>query len=63
MKKIKVGYLPFYIKLYDDKSTKWRVSCVAYMKKLIKMIEDRGFEVVCADEVCRIKPEFAVSYV
>ena len=58
MKKIKVGYLPFYIKLYDDKSTKWRVSCVAYMNKLIKMIEDRGFEVVPADEVCRIKPEF-----
>ncbi|MBP5208331.1 MAG: hypothetical protein J6330_07730 [Clostridia bacterium] len=58
MKKIKVGYLPFYIKLYDDKSSKWRVSCVAYMNKLIKMIEDRGFEVVCADEVCRIKPEF-----
>ena len=49
MKKIKVGYLPFYIKLYDDKSSKWRVSCVAYMNKLIKMIEDRGFEVVCAD--------------
>ena len=58
MKKIKVGYLPFYIKLYDDKSMKWRVSCVAYMNKLIKMIEDRGFEVVPADEVCRIKPEF-----
>ena len=58
MKKIKVGYLPFYIKLYDDKSTKWRVSCVEYMNKLVKMIEDRGFEVVCADEVCRIKPEF-----
>lgn len=58
MKKIKVGYLPFYIKLYDDKSSKWRVSCVAYMNKLIKMIEDRGFEVVCADEICRIKPEF-----
>ncbi len=58
MKKIKVAYLPFYIKLYDDKGSQWRVPCVAYMNKLIKMIEDRGFEVVCADEICRIKPEF-----
>lgn len=61
MKKIKVGYLPFYIKLYDDKSSKWRVSCVAYMNKLIKMIEDRGIEVVPADEICRIKPEFEAA--
>ena len=58
MKKIKVGYLPFYIKLYDDSNIKWRDSVVAYMNKLIKMIEDKGFEVVPADEVCRIKPEF-----
>lgn len=58
MKKIKVGYLPFYIKLYDDSNGEWRVPVVRYMKKLIKMIEDRGFEVVPADEVCRIKEEF-----
>ena len=58
MKKIKIGYLPFYIKLYDDSNIKWRQPVVAYMKKLIKMIEDRGIEVVPADEVCRIKPEF-----
>ncbi len=58
MEKIKVGYLPFYIKLYDDSNIKWRDPVVAYMNKLIKMIEDRGFEVVPADEICRIKPEF-----
>ena len=58
MKKIKIGYLPFYIKLYDDKGPQWRVSCVEYMNKLIKMIEKRGIEVVPADEICRLKPEF-----
>ncbi len=58
MKKIRIAYLPFYTKLYDDKGSQWRVPCVEYMNKLIKMIEDKGFEVVCADEVCRIKPEF-----
>ena len=58
MKKIKVGYLPLYIKLYDDSNEKWRDPVVRYMTKLIGMIEERGFEVVPADEVCRIKPEF-----
>ncbi len=58
MNKIKVGYLPFYIKLYDDSNAAWREPVVRYMNKLIGMIEDRGFEVVPADEVCRIKPEF-----
>lgn len=58
MKKIKVAYLPLYIKLYDDKNPNMKNPMVAYMKKLIAMIEEQGFEVVCADEVCRIKEEF-----
>ena len=61
MKKIKVGYLPFYIKLYDDSNIKWREPVVAYMQKLIKMIEEQGIEVVAADGVCRIKPEFEAA--
>lgn len=61
MKKIKVGYLPLYIKLYDDSNIKWREPVTAYMNKLIKMIEDKGIEVVPADEVCRIKPEFEAA--
>lgn len=31
---------------------------VDYMHMLIKMLESQGLEVVLADEVCRIKPEF-----
>lgn len=58
MKKIKIGYLPLYIKLYDDSNTEWRKPVVEYMNRLIKMIGDKGIEVVPADEVCRIKPEF-----
>lgn len=61
MKKLKVGYLPFYIKLYDDSNIKWREPVVAYMNKLIKMIEKQGIEVVPADEVCRVKPEFEAA--
>jgi L-arabinose isomerase len=57
-KKIKIGYLPLYIKLYDDYHPGIRAAYEDYMKKLVGMIEDKGFEVVLADEVCRVKEEF-----
>ena len=57
MKKIKVGYLPLYIKLYDDSDSHMRDPMVAYMNTLVGMLEGNGLEVVKAD-VCRIKPEF-----
>lgn len=58
MKKIRVGYLPFYIKLYDDSNPHTRDPMVAYMNTLISMIESQGIEVIPADEVCRVKEEF-----
>ncbi len=57
-KKIKVGYLPLYIKLYDDENPHTRDPMVAYMKTLTTMLESQDIELVVADEVCRIKPEF-----
>ncbi|MEA4965253.1 MAG: hypothetical protein VB055_05470 [Oscillospiraceae bacterium] len=58
MKKIKVGYLPLYIKLYDDSNAHYRDPMVNYMNMMVGMIESQGIEVVMADEVCRIKEEF-----
>lgn len=57
MKKIKVGYLPLYIKLYDDNNQD-RTPLVTYMDTLIAMLRSQGLEVVTADEVCRVKEEF-----
>lgn len=57
MKKLKVGYLPLYIKLYDDANPDTRKPLVAYMETLISMLESQGLEIVRAD-VCRIKSEF-----
>ena len=57
MQKIKVGYLPLYIKLYDDDNPDTRKPLVAYMETLISMLESQGLEIVRAD-VCRIKEEF-----
>lgn len=58
MKKVKIAYLPLYIKLYDDSVPNARGPLVEYMKKLVGMIEERGFEVVLPDGICRVKEEF-----
>ena len=61
MSKIKVGFLPLYIKLYDDTSgPSYRVPMEKYMHMAINMLETQGIEVVLAD-VCRIKPEFEAA--
>ncbi len=57
MNRIKVGYLPFYIKLYDDNNQD-RTPLVEYMHTLVKMIESQNIEVILADEICRVKSEF-----
>ena len=60
MSKIKIGYLPLYIKLYDDSNPHYRDPMVAHMKTLISMLESQGLEVVAAD-VCRVKEEFEAA--
>ena len=58
MKKIKVGYLPLYIKLYDDSDPCLRTPVVEHMKMIIGMLKSQGLEIAVADEVCRVKEEF-----
>ena len=57
MSKVKIGYLPLYIKLYDDSNPQEREPMERYMHTLVNMLEAQGLEVVTAP-VCRIKPEF-----
>lgn len=57
MGKIKVGYLPLYIKLYDDSDPAKRNPMVSYMETMHAMLESQGLELVKAP-VCRIKEEF-----
>ncbi len=58
MKKIRIGYLPLYIKLYDDSDPHWRDPMVTYMETLIGMLEGFGVEVVRPGDLCRVKEEF-----
>ena len=57
MTKIKVGFLPLYIQLYDDTDPAFRVPCEAYAGKLTEMLTARGLELVKAP-ICRTKDEF-----
>ena len=57
MKKIKVGYLPLYIKLYDDNHQD-RTPLTSHMEKLIRLLEEQGLEVVRTKDLCRVKEEF-----
>ena len=53
---MKIGYLPLYIKLYDDIDID-RSVMEAFYKDTTAMFKDRGFDVETVD-FCRIKPEF-----
>ena len=58
MDNIKVGFLPFYIKLYDDSNPHLRDPMVAHMETIIHMLRSQGLEIVMPDDLCRIKEEF-----
>jgi len=58
MKKIKVGFLPLYIKLYDDTDPKLRDPMVAHMERMIPMLEAQGMELVRTPDLCCTKEQF-----
>lgn len=58
MKKIKIGFMPLYIKLYDDIQLSVRSRLDEFYEKLAKAFEEQGFDVV-RNAFCRIAPEFS----
>ncbi len=62
MNKTKIGFLPFYIKLYDDcgSGAKARPRLEPFADRLVNELTDRGFDVL-AVPFCRIKEEFAAA--
>ncbi len=53
---MKIGYLPLYIKLYDDIGSD-RAPMEKFYADTARLFEEKGLEVVTCD-FCRIKPEF-----
>ena len=60
MEKVKVGFLPLYLKLYDDRAARVRPVIEAYRDDLVAALENTGIELVKAD-ICRIAPEFEAA--
>ena len=62
MNKTKIGFLPFYIKLYDDcgSGAKARPRLEPFANRLVNELSDKGFDVL-AVPFCRIKEEFAAA--
>lgn len=61
MKKIKIGFLPLYVKLYDDGSPAMRTRIDGFTKTIADMLgEKENVEVIAAD-VCRLESEFKAA--
>ena len=57
MKKTKAGFLPLYLKLYDDRLASMRTGIEEYCDSLAETIEKNGLTLVRAD-ICRLASEF-----
>jgi L-arabinose isomerase len=57
LKKLKIGLLPLYIKLYDDSLPEMRKRINSFYKTIVSELEKRNLQVV-STQVCRIKSEF-----
>ena len=58
MKKIKIGFLPLYVKLYDDGEPQMRLRIEAFAKEIKDLFNAKeGVEVIASD-VCRLENEF-----
>ncbi len=60
MSKVKVGFLPLYVKLYDDVCPQYRPHVEAFMNDAAARLEAEGVELVKAP-VCRLKDEFMAA--
>ena len=56
----KVGFLPLYIKLYDDMDPETRAPLTAYMETLASMLAAEGLDIVRAP-VCCVRNEFEAA--
>ena len=60
MKKLKIGLLPLYIKLYDDFFPEMEERNYSFYDTIAKELEKKDIEVVTSS-ICRVEPEFAAA--
>lgn len=59
MKKAKIGFLPLYIKLYDDFLSNLRPGIEAFAKEVADLLKSRDDIEVVEGSICRLESEFA----
>ena len=60
MKKVKIGFLPLYIQLYDDYAPRLRPGIEEYCESVKAALIEGGAELVAAD-ICRVRSEFEAA--
>lgn len=58
MKKVKIGFLPLYVKLYDDGAPNMRLRIDAFAKEVIELFKAREDVEIIASDICRLEGEF-----
>ena len=58
MKKVKIGFLPLYVKLYDDGAPNMRLRIDAFNNEIIELLKAKENVEVVASDVCRLESEF-----
>ncbi len=59
MEKVKIGFLPLYVKLYDDYSPQMRPRIEAFAEEIKALLGKRDDVEVYASDICRLENEFA----
>lgn len=59
MKKVKIGFLPLYVKLYDDGAPNMRLRIDAFAKEVIELFKAKEDVEIIASDVCRLEAEFS----
>lgn len=64
MKKVKIGFLPLYVKLYDDGAPNMRLRIDAFTEEVIELFKAKDDVEIIASDICRLEGEFktAVSF-
>ena len=64
MKKVKIGLLPLYVKLYDDGAPGMRPRIEAFAKEIFDLLNAKDDVEVITSDICRLESEFsdAVTY-
>lgn len=61
MQKVKIGFLPLYVKLYDDGAPNMRLRIDAFKNEVLDLLKAKdGVQVIAAD-VCRLESEFKAA--